>query len=212
LVGDGQRRDFQLLPRLQRLGAFLVLIGQHQVAGARLQRVDHVLLERLTGLDRARIGAERFGLRTHGGDCGIDRRFRRGDIVVVEEPGPGDRRKPETLGVEVHAGDGQRASAILVEENLQSVAGKQVDTVVRGVAGELIDLRQNVVVVALQRGAGGRNWRDGVVDRGTGGDAEALSCRSCRPNAPFAELICLSKSSVAEEYYAERSGNRWVRD
>jgi hypothetical protein len=35
---------------------------------------------------------------------------------------------------------------------------------------------------------------------------------SCRPNAPFAELVCLSKSSVAEEYYAERSGNRWVRD
>ena len=28
----------------------------------------------------------------------------------------------------------------------------------------------------------------------------ALSCRSCRPNAPFAELVCLSKSSVAEEY------------
>jgi hypothetical protein len=40
----------------------------------------------------------------------------------------------------------------------------------------------------------------------------ALSCRSCRPNAPFAELICLSKSSVAEEYYAERSGNRWVSE
>ena len=36
----------------------------------------------------------------------------------------------------------------------------------------------------------------------------ALSCRSCRPNAPFAELVCLSKSSVAEDYYAERSGNR----
>jgi hypothetical protein len=38
----------------------------------------------------------------------------------------------------------------------------------------------------------------------------ALSCRSCRPNAPFAELVCLFKSSVAEEYYAERKGNRWV--
>jgi hypothetical protein len=37
-----------------------------------------------------------------------------------------------------------------------------------------------------------------------------LSCRSCRPNAPFAELVCLSKSSVAEEYYAERSGNMWI--
>jgi hypothetical protein len=40
----------------------------------------------------------------------------------------------------------------------------------------------------------------------------ALSCRSCRPNAPFAELVCLAKSSVAEEYYAERSGNRWVSE
>jgi hypothetical protein len=40
----------------------------------------------------------------------------------------------------------------------------------------------------------------------------ALSCRSCRPNAPFAELVCLSKSNVAEEYYAERSGNRWVTE
>ena len=30
--------------------------------------------------------------------------------------------------------------------------------------------------------------------------------RSCRPNAPFAELVCLSKSSVAEQYYAERTG------
>jgi hypothetical protein len=40
----------------------------------------------------------------------------------------------------------------------------------------------------------------------------ALSCRSCRPNAPFAELICRSKSSVAEEYYAERTGNRWVSE
>ncbi len=37
----------------------------------------------------------------------------------------------------------------------------------------------------------------------------SLSCRSCRPNAPFAELVCLSNSSVAEEYYAERSGDRW---
>jgi hypothetical protein len=40
----------------------------------------------------------------------------------------------------------------------------------------------------------------------------ALSCRSCRPNAPFAEPVCLSKSSLAEECYAERSGNRWVSE
>jgi len=40
----------------------------------------------------------------------------------------------------------------------------------------------------------------------------ALPCRFCRPNAPFAELVCLSKSSIAEEYYAERSGNRWISE
>jgi len=39
-----------------------------------------------------------------------------------------------------------------------------------------------------------------------------LSCRSCQPNAPFAELACLSKSSVAEEYCAERSGNKWINE
>jgi hypothetical protein len=37
----------------------------------------------------------------------------------------------------------------------------------------------------------------------------SASCRSCRPNAPFVELVCLSKSSVTDEYYAERCGNRW---
>ena len=40
----------------------------------------------------------------------------------------------------------------------------------------------------------------------------ALSCRSCRPHAPFAELVCLSKCSVAEDFYAEHSGNRWVSE
>jgi hypothetical protein len=47
---------------------------------------------------------------------------------------------------------------------------------------------------------------------GRDGLTPALSCRSCRPNAPFAELLCLSKSSVAREYYAERSGNKWVSE
>jgi hypothetical protein len=27
----------------------------------------------------------------------------------------------------------------------------------------------------------------------------ALSCRSCRPNAPFAELVQLSRTSIADE-------------
>jgi hypothetical protein len=40
----------------------------------------------------------------------------------------------------------------------------------------------------------------------------ALSCRSCRPNAPFAELLRLSPSSVADDFYTEYSGNRWVSE
>ena len=40
----------------------------------------------------------------------------------------------------------------------------------------------------------------------------ALSCRSCRPHAPFAELVRLSNRSLSDEYYAERSGNRWVSE
>ena len=36
----------------------------------------------------------------------------------------------------------------------------------------------------------------------------ALSCSSYRPNAPFTELVCLSNSSGAVGYYAERSDTR----
>ena len=39
-----------------------------------------------------------------------------------------------------------------------------------------------------------------------------LSCRGCRPNAPFAELVCLAKLSVAEDFYAKCSGNRWLNE
>jgi hypothetical protein len=31
----------------------------------------------------------------------------------------------------------------------------------------------------------------------------SLSCRSCRPNAPFAELVGLSPTSIADEMHAE---------
>jgi hypothetical protein len=34
----------------------------------------------------------------------------------------------------------------------------------------------------------------------------ALSCRSCRPNAPFAELVRLSRTSVADEMREENAG------
>jgi hypothetical protein len=33
----------------------------------------------------------------------------------------------------------------------------------------------------------------------------ALSCRSCRPNAPFAELVRLSKTSIADEMREEHA-------
>lgn len=33
----------------------------------------------------------------------------------------------------------------------------------------------------------------------------ALSCRSCRPNAPFAELVRLSKTSIADEMRIEHT-------
>jgi hypothetical protein len=33
----------------------------------------------------------------------------------------------------------------------------------------------------------------------------ALSCRSCRPNAPFAELVRLSQTSIADETRADRT-------
>jgi hypothetical protein len=32
----------------------------------------------------------------------------------------------------------------------------------------------------------------------------ALLCRGCRPNAPFAELVRLSKTDIAEEMREER--------
>jgi hypothetical protein len=33
----------------------------------------------------------------------------------------------------------------------------------------------------------------------------SLSCRSCRPNAPFAELVRLSRTSIADEMRIERT-------
>jgi hypothetical protein len=33
----------------------------------------------------------------------------------------------------------------------------------------------------------------------------ALSCRSCRPNAPFAELVRLSRTSIADEMRTEHT-------
>ena len=36
----------------------------------------------------------------------------------------------------------------------------------------------------------------------------SLSCRSCRPNAPFAELVRLSPTSIADEIHAEYTRSR----
>jgi hypothetical protein len=40
----------------------------------------------------------------------------------------------------------------------------------------------------------------------------SLSCRSCRANAPFAELVFPSRCGVGEDFYAAYSGNRWVSE
>jgi hypothetical protein len=37
----------------------------------------------------------------------------------------------------------------------------------------------------------------------------ALSCRSCRPNAPFAELVRLSKTSISDEIREEHRRRIW---
>jgi len=33
----------------------------------------------------------------------------------------------------------------------------------------------------------------------------SLSCRSCRPNAPFVELVCLARTSIADEMWIEHT-------
>ena len=77
--------------------------------------------------------------------------------VIVDCSGSRRWRLAKDQGrcVEGHAADGQRAGAGLVEVDRQVVAVEQVDAVVGSVAGQLIDLRQQRVVVALQRGARG---------------------------------------------------------
>ena len=40
-------------------------------------------------------------------------------------------------------------------------------------------------------------------DAALSGLIPALSCRSCRPNAPFAELVRLSRTSIADEMREE---------
>src|SRR4030088_3366127 len=74
LVRDRQGRDRQLLASLQgeQVGAFLVLVGQHELVGAGLQGVDQVLGEVLTDLNRRGVGAERFSLGMHARQRGIE--------------------------------------------------------------------------------------------------------------------------------------------
>jgi hypothetical protein len=42
-----------------------------------------------------------------------------------------------------------------------------------------------------------------IAERAPGQADPALSCRSCRPNAPFAELVRLSRTSIADEMREE---------
>jgi hypothetical protein len=163
LVGDRQCRDFQLLPGLQgqQVGALLVLVRENKVARAGLQRVAHVLLEILAGLDRRGVGAECFSLRAYVADRAINRGLCRRDGCAALESAGGDCRKAKACAVEVYAGDVQRTRPVLVEEHLQIISGEQVDAVVGSVASQLIDLGEQGVVVALQRGARGACSGDG---------------------------------------------------
>jgi hypothetical protein len=42
-----------------------------------------------------------------------------------------------------------------------------------------------------------------IVTRPCRASFQLLSCRSCRPNAPFAELVRLSRTSIADEMREE---------
>ena len=45
-----------------------------------------------------------------------------------------------------------------------------------------------------------------TLDRHRDAAITSLSCRSCRPNAPFAELVRLSRTSIADEMREEHRG------
>jgi hypothetical protein len=52
------------------------------------------------------------------------------------------------------------------------------------------------------------NWADPIERiscRWQRAEHPALSCRSCRPNAPFAELVRLSRTSIADEMRIEQT-------
>jgi hypothetical protein len=63
------------------------------------------------------------------------------------------------------------------------------------VTGERISVIRDAVLRTLDR------HRDAAVTS----LIPSLSCRSCRPNAPFAELVRLSRTSIADEMRIEHT-------
>ena len=116
--------------------------------------VDHVLGEVLTGLHRGQVRTELRGLRTQVRERAVELFDRGVDFGVGLEARTGDRRQAKAGGVEGDTGDGLRAGAGLVEHHLQVVAVEKVHAVIGRVLRERVDLRQDVVVVRLQRSAG----------------------------------------------------------
>ena len=160
LVGLGrerQRGGGQLLARLQgkEVGALLVGVGDHEVVRTGLQRADEVVGEVLARLHRGQVRTEGRSLAAQGIEGRVQGIQGIIDIVVVLEPGAADVGEAKAGRVEVGALDGQRGGAGLVERHLEVVAAEQVDAVVGRVAGELVDLRQQGVVLILKIGAGG---------------------------------------------------------
>ncbi len=126
-----------------------------------LQRRDHVLGEILAGLHHREVGAERRGRGAQRGQGRGQRVGGRGRdrAVVLEVDVDGARSRStlgdaEIVGVDV-SGPGCRAcsgcAGLLVENDRELVAGQQVDAVIAGVLGELVDLRAQVVELGDQR-------------------------------------------------------------
>src|SRR5690606_12907553 len=106
LRSQRQRGDAKLLGRLQgqEVRAFLVLVGQRQLVGAFLQRVDQVPREVFTGLDDAEVVTERACLGTDRIKRVLDFIDRIVDIARTAEISCTDA-KPD--GVKTDAGDCQ---------------------------------------------------------------------------------------------------------
>ncbi len=105
--------------------------------------------------------------------------------LEVEEIGARDQgRQTEAGVVEGHALDVQGRPSGLVEHQLQGVAVQQVDAVEGGVLRRRVDLRQHVVVLRDQVGAGGLRVR---IDDRSAAPTRPAKAVAVPPTAPIVE-------------------------